>query len=411
MAPPASPAHSLPPVPALTGLRVLLIAYIVVFHARALHLLALPAAIDPYFELRSSMSLFFIMSGFVLAYHYAGRFETTLSGVWSYFWDRFGRIVPLYLISLLAVTPITLVLGEPVPPLATVESWTANLLLVHAFVAHPWLHIWNVPSWYLSALLFFYLAFPFFARGVLSRVRSPRGLGLLMVALCLAIALTSLAMVAWFQWRSPSGDLLAFERRLYSPLLRVWEFFAGCGLGALVVYLRRQPETGLARFFGPAPARNALLAGALAGGLALAVAIVATRPAGVVTWLTAPYAGFVPLFLIAILALAMGRTFVSPVLEHRWLLAFGDASYAVFIFHWLPLIFLFRLAKAGHHLPPWTVGLVLVGLVLIAFPINAYIERPARRWLRRLAPGPAGARRTVPVPDTAPISTRDAAVG
>ncbi|MCC6629363.1 MAG: acyltransferase [Chloroflexi bacterium] len=403
-----SQAQPLRPVPALTGLRVLLIAYIVVFHMRALNLLKVPEVVDAYFELRSSMSLFFLLSGFVLAYHYAGRFEASLSGFWPYLWDRLCRILPLYLVSFIVVTPITLLLVEPIPPLVTAASWVANLFLLQAFVAHPWFHRWNVPAWYLSVLLVFYVAFPFFARVVLSRLHRPRAHLALLALLWLVIVVVSGGVLVWFLWRSPNSDFAAFDHRLYSPLIRLWEFFAGCVMGALVVQVHRQPAGRLARLLSRESVRNALLATALGGSAILAVAVVQTRSPGVVSWLTAPYAWFIPLFLVAVLALATGRTFAHQFLEHRGLLIFGDASYAVFLLHWLPFVALFELAKAGHPIPPWAPPLALAGVLLIAFPAHAYIEQPARRWLRRVGPWTASARHREPRLATAPVSPGDA---
>src|SRR5688500_5145250 len=156
-----SRGRSSPPIAALTGVRALLACYIVLFHARSTGVLPFPAFVGPLFEHRIGISLFFILSGFLMAYHYGETFRGGLSPFWRYLWGRLTRIVPLHVLTLLLITPIVLAITPVLPPgHVLLQSWLANLLLLHAFIPLRSFHIWNLPSWYLSTLLGLYVVFP-----------------------------------------------------------------------------------------------------------------------------------------------------------------------------------------------------------------------------------------------------------
>src|SRR5215475_10169980 len=91
-----------PRLPALTSLRFFAALHVVTFHLYTMHITAGPV----WYQRLSSIGyvgvgLFFVLSGFILVYTYAGRSWTARS-----FWQaRFARIYPAYLFSLSVTAP------------------------------------------------------------------------------------------------------------------------------------------------------------------------------------------------------------------------------------------------------------------------------------------------------------------
>ncbi len=148
------------PLPALTGVRFLAATQVVLYHfgsgfAQRHHL---PRPLTNLLTNGwTAVTLFFILSGFILSYTYSGQIAGR--GGKLRFWEaRFARIYPVYLLALLLSWPFR---GDPglglsMAVLTMVQAW--NPFHVNYGGA------WNSPAWTLSTEAFFYLLFPFFFR-------------------------------------------------------------------------------------------------------------------------------------------------------------------------------------------------------------------------------------------------------
>src|SRR5580658_7765835 len=92
-----------PPIPSLTGIRAVAALCVVVSHGLTF-MPAFPAGPPPvwYTELGSlsavGMSLFFVLSGFVIHYNYSHFITRDRGrGLWNFFVARFARLYPLYI--------------------------------------------------------------------------------------------------------------------------------------------------------------------------------------------------------------------------------------------------------------------------------------------------------------------------
>src|SRR5258708_486520 len=162
-------------LPALTSLRFFAAFHVVIFHFQAMQVLIGPA----WFRKLSSIgyvgvSFFFVLSGFILVYTYAGR-PLILKSFWR---ARFARIYPAYAFSLLVMAPFfffaVLTMNIPFFAWARGHLKLASILvlsLLQAWVP-PAALTWNAVAWSLSVEAFFYVLFPFLLL-VLVRLSQP----------------------------------------------------------------------------------------------------------------------------------------------------------------------------------------------------------------------------------------------
>jgi peptidoglycan/LPS O-acetylase OafA/YrhL len=366
-------------LPALAGLRFGAALAILLFH----HGGPLLAGAPPWLErVRTGghvwVGLFYVLSGFVLARaHPAPLGPAERRTFWA---ARLARLYPAYLLAFVLAAPFALDRWAGGGHVATAKAAAvavASLLLVQAWVPSI-ARLWNAPGWSTSVVLAFYVAFPWVAAR-LARLRR-RGLWLALAgawAASLAAPLLWLALrpdgpVADPTWNEPRW-LLALK---FHPLARAGEFVAGVALGLL-------HARGL---------RLGRAASALLAPLALAAAV------AVLAWGGAPYpllhnGLLVPLFAVAILALAPGAGPLPLALGSRAGRTLGDASFALYALQ-EPLWEWARLFADDRGGTP-SAQLVLAwaaGAVVVALAVSRGLERPARRALRPLTAPPAPSR-------------------
>lgn len=337
------------PLPALTGVRFIAAMQVVLFHFGAA------------FALRHSstrllgnflangwiaVSFFFILSGFILTYTYAGQIGAP-GGKWRFWEARFARIYPTYLLSLLLMLPFQkdLTLPAAATVLTMIQTWNP---------AHPeFAGAWNLPAWTLSIEAFFYLVFPFL---LLPLQRIPiRPLKALLAA---TLGLTIIAHTL-----THTIDILSNHSFIPMPLFRLPEFFLGMNLGLLFLRLEDTPR------------RSRRVYAALF--LTIAVLVVARGP-----WLSLsaiPYAAL-------IYELASSDSRVARLLGSRAFVLLGGASYAVYLLQ-LPVRYWLHFAITGHRNQLedlFWVDAILTPVVLVGFSIIAFLywEEPAKSWLR-----------------------------
>jgi peptidoglycan/LPS O-acetylase OafA/YrhL len=292
--PPAEPrAH----LAALDGLRFLAAMHIVLFHT--LHL----SWLRPVTWGSTSTSLFFILSGFVLAYAYAAQAGGLRVPVRVFWRRRFARLYPLAVLTQLAVIPFV---WHHYPPDERVPRAAAVLTGVQGWFPR-FADSFNSPGWSLSVLAFCYLLFPALAR-VLRGWSTGRLAWALAAAWIACLLPTAAALLAGADeyWRSAVH---------HNPLSRLPEFVFGVVLARLFVSL---PPARVPR-------------GMAAGALALLTAALVLLPAGAYplahNGLLAPLHGWL------IVALAAGGGALARGFAVRPLRVMGRASYAVFLLH------------------------------------------------------------------------------
>jgi peptidoglycan/LPS O-acetylase OafA/YrhL len=262
-------------------------------------------------------------------------------------------------------------------------AWLMNALLVHIYVpAASVQSMYNNPSWSIACEAVFYACFPFLVGFIARRARTARALVGLAIAFWAIEALLFVLPLA-VMVRSGGDVVMRVDYGPYRfPLCRIWEFAIGCCLG--ILHLRHRPAA-LRR----AGVRNAGLIAAAVGAV-LAMAASRVLPQGeFLAW----YVLFTPVFALAILCMASGRTVLDGVLAHRSVVLLGEASYALYLWHWMALLLVRRLF--GEAVPGWAAWAAVAACVPVSLATFAWVETPARRWLRSRLGGPAEVRRRV----------------
>lgn len=216
-------------LPGLNILRVLASLYMVMFHLSPSFL---PGSVAVFFSRGTSdTSLFFLLSGFLLAHLYSGnKMDDTAQK--RFVWRRAARIFPANAVGLLFLLGVQALTGT-----VSIDWNTLNecLLLVQTWVVGNE-HTMNIPAWSMSCLLFFYLIFPV----VLPRLErlKPETLQIVLLGLWVLGAVLLPELARWPGGLDPSD----WTQHLHtSPLLRSAEFVLGMGVAVLVARRGKPP--------------------------------------------------------------------------------------------------------------------------------------------------------------------------
>jgi hypothetical protein len=330
------------------------------------------------------VDFFFVLSGFVIAFAYGDRLNTT-PAVQSFVIRRFGRLWPLHATMLAALIALELVqlVVQHIHPLPhdpgaftggrSVFAIVTNLLLLQDFGLHDTL-TWNTPSWSISAEFFTYIVFAAACMVAPSRrYRIALSLLLVVVAAAILFHVSDYGMRETFHW--------GFVRCVLG-------FFAG-------VITHEIWRSGVA----------VRLRGSIAEVIAvvLVVSFVAfLRGDPRLEYLS------VPLFATTVLVFAAERGFVSQMMQSRPAAAIGRWSYSIYMVHIFVIAMVFsafHVAEAVFH-PGWLVpkaaggsainvgielvnDLIMLGMLAFVVALSAltyrHIELPGQRWAARLA--------------------------
>lgn len=395
-------------IPALTSLRFIAALAVVVYHYgggyRGNGIVPLidypPMLKEVVYAGYAGVSFFFVLSGFVLVYSYGDWFQSDLSRVRSFLRARFARIYPLYLLThtvgvliLVAITWPEQAQGSAL--IRTTATWMIGLF--HAG-SSP-----NGPAWSIGHEAMFYLCFPGFVYIVLRRCTSR----LYTVVLTACIYLIEVALFVVVIATISKGDPGVLSAEAIRPTnllaasystwyMRIWEFFFGCALATLVFRF--------GDWFQQRSRRDVLVVCCLAGIVILTVASQVVWPDEPIFVMAAWYVGFTPLFGLFIAAIAAGPTFISRPLAYPSLVLLGESSYALYLWHWLPMMPLLDVAPRQPIPFGISIGAILgtIGLSIVSY---RFVETPARRWLRGSQPpaliaAPSPRRRESPRPVT-----------
>jgi peptidoglycan/LPS O-acetylase OafA/YrhL len=299
---------------------------------------------------------FFLLSGFILAIVYLKN-STTINKR-KFYLARFARIYPLYLMATLLDLPHFLYTQKYV----THRSWEYSLGMVVATGGliqawFPSLQGLNPPGWSLSAEAFFYLLFPFIG-AALWRMRG-KFMGIFAILMYVAgTVLVRFISVA-------DGTM---PRQTFNPLGHLYAFVLGICLARLFVWIGADStRSQTLRRWAPW-----LLVGSVAAFLAIPIL---NLP---IPELLMQHGVLIPLFALALLALASGNALIFRFFSINWLVVLGEASFALYLIH-SPLDSIMRRPIQQYDIPAY---LIYIALTIGLSVASLYgLETPAKRWI------------------------------
>jgi peptidoglycan/LPS O-acetylase OafA/YrhL len=329
------------------------------------------------------MSVFFVLSGFVIQYNYSSLFSYDGLGAATYkfFVARFARLYPLYAISIVVTLP-----HIPAPNFGNI--W---VLIAYLTLTQSWFNVEMatfLPDWSISTEWFFYFAFvPLtflitkISRPILTLLLFSSGamIGLAAIFHFFQGPLTSF-VERWFWLNEKVSDGAWLWVSYYSPYVRLIEFI--CGMLAAKTYSVIGPRAR--------PSMRASMVIALAllwVGVILFFGRLTHNP--LISDIL-PNVIFAPALAALILCSCLYKTALSRTLSSPLLLFAGEISYSVYIWSWSVMTLL-----SGYLVSPSpspiayansTLKLVAQVAVTTIFAYGSYllIETPSRRWLRKV---------------------------
>ena len=191
----------------------------------------------------AGVTVFFVLSGFVLAHNYFERFAQQFSFrlLHSYLVARLARVYPLYLAMLVWVSLPALLFGRT-------RGW---LWFEHALALQAWdprlnrAYTFNAPGWSISVEFFLYACFPLLVALLLPRVRTYRRTLLAMAVVVLSMATLTGYFVLQGYGDLPWEDPHSAHRWLYrNPVCRLGDFVLGMLTARLVALRSGVPGRG-----------------------------------------------------------------------------------------------------------------------------------------------------------------------
>jgi peptidoglycan/LPS O-acetylase OafA/YrhL len=353
-------------IDSLTSLRGFLALWVVFFHFWK-DMLALFPGMDFLTPVAKqghlAVPVFFILSGFVLAYNYAH--ELSSLGIRSYgrfLLMRLARIYPVHLITLLVVVGMVAVCRAKGWPL-TDAGYGAGDFVLNLFLAQTWIPNyqlnWNYPSWSISSEWFAYLCFPVICVTILPRITT-RFRAHAFLTLC---------------WIATIGLYVFGNEMPFRPLIQVIPtFLAGT---AIFVCLYSVPEN--AQYLLPLRTHHG------PDFLLFSVPVMLLLISG--HWTAAVV---LTGFLLLVYRLAKQSSDCSKLWNNRVAVYLGEVSYSLYMAHALAQKVCYKLlpsapfSNATLGIRLGVLGAYVIIITVMVLGTYYLIEKPSRRRLRHL---------------------------
>lgn len=319
------------------------------------------------------MSLFFVLSGFVITYNYAPLFakKPLREAIRIFFVARFARLYPLYAISLLAMGQVSY-FSLPVATsyLTLTQSWFNVEMATFA------------PDWSLSTEWFFYCAFipivmlfPQTQRPLRAIAISSAAVAVVLIIIFNPLSSATAAVARMLFWHNSNISADAFGwAKFFAPYTRLPEFLLGIfAARAFVLGHKVRTEVGW-----------------LAVAWCTAVLFISPLTTATLLHGIMPNFVFASAIMLAALSSCQADWWLARALSSRPMLFAGEISYSIYIWSWAAMRIVggqySSQAPSSGAFVRSTIGVALIVLLTIIFAYGSYmfIEMPARRWLRQV---------------------------
>lgn len=379
------------PLPALTSLRFFVAVLVVTFHYMPREVGFMPLFRNIVNHGYVGVSIFFVLSGFILAYNYRDEQFSLREVRWRFYTRRIARIYPAMAASTLLHLPLflySLIVSLP-PGSALLRGGAVTLLtlsLIQSWIPYS-LGQLNAPSWTIAVEMFLYSSLP---RSVLwLRSQSTRAR---------LVTIFILVTLCWMPgiWLSHHPNTITHHDSIPDwlispyPLKETWLncfplfHFPQFLLGALAWFSVADSRISEIR-----PTRAIAILAVL--GISTLVVLAVPRGALPVLDMALNHGALAPVFSLAFIVFSLSPTAI-PILGSPALVTLGEASYALYIFQ-MPIMALWALFLKRSHLleakpgSRFIIGLfILTGVALWCWRWEQKVRPRMVAWLERQWP-------------------------
>jgi len=317
----------------------------------------------------TSVTLFFILSGFILTYVYGIDESKTINRL-SFWRKRFARVYPLFFLGILLDAPrvyeyFVSSSGLSGGLLKMSVAFVCNILMIQAWIPRI-ASTWNTPGWSLSAEAFFYLLFPW-AMVKLRQIARDQWVKFLFLLFSTSCILYAPFAIMFWGTTEQTGSWRQIA--MYLPALHLPEFLIGVVLG--LWFFKNSNKSLFGEFI--------LKWGAVAGTLGILVTsqLEPLIPSMIL------HIPFIPLHAMLIVSLASPKSVGTSWMQHRWAVFLGSASYAIYILHQPLKNYIYHLDRSWGT---FSIYLCLVfGVSALAYQ---WIEEPLRQRISQARRAP-----------------------
>jgi len=298
--------------------------------------------------------LFFALSGYWVYSMWHNKYEFTREPYMTFVISRIWRLAPVFLLCSLSALAIAMILPIIVPPqvpFASVDklAWLSSFLIAGYNTASG---VPLTPAWSLDIELQFYFVAPLI---IVVLKKRP----MLAVGVCLAVSIASIVMFYDRGFMSYVPCFVAGFLAAKYPAMKPTRQLA-IGSAALTLFV-------IAVFACVPALRPILFGGARHSPL---------------------YIAYNPILNIGLAVLALPFAFNTvSIRSSRFDRFLSDASYSLYLVHWLPLLFVSHYATHLSSLPSPLRALVTVPLILLSFALSGaitqFVDRPCSRVRER----------------------------
>lgn len=368
-------------LPALTGLRGIAAYLVVIAHAADISFDYGSGSIAQPYTSRIAylgMSIFFILSGFVIHYNYSTligggeRFRRS----YNFIVARLARIYPLYIIVLIFFC------GKSAFP-----SFSENRFALFSYLTltQSWANLQGLffpPSWSVSTEWFFYLVFVLSGGGsIITAIKRPNKA----LVVFLVITPIVLAILLSFKLHIAPTLLMRLNNSSYDPWfwliyfcppIRLLEFVAGM-LAAQTFLIVTKPKKE--RW------HDALLIACIAW--CIAIILIGNITDGKIMSNILPNFIYAPALAVIVLSVCRYDSLTTRFLSSKPLIVMGEISYSVYLLSFVIM------TAIPNNFPFFNHELRFIAIIgmttIIAYGSQKLIEVPARKMMRRFLTRPS----------------------
>lgn len=296
-------------IKSLTSLRFIAALGVFFSHAGVIGTSDIPLAktlANYFFYGYTGVTFFYILSGFIISYSYHWHKVSGKYDLADFMIFRVSRLFPVHILSICSLF-IVFGLYNHLDSI-NYKTLISNLTLTQSFVPDKdYYFSFNAVSWSISCEMFFYIAFC-----LLSKLRTSYILAITAFSLLINIYMAT-------NGKSELSDHWLFY---INPIFRLSDFMIGVLIARLYMKLSWKP--GVA-------------AGTSMEILSIAsLAITILIASGYVDNMNIKYdLMFIPAMMMIVLSFSFDSGLISKVLSARSFILLGDASFSLYMFHWI----------------------------------------------------------------------------